>query len=208
MKKSIFKEIESLFFFSAGVVLLFGITALIFLSLFSTKTVSIPVKAAPVEFQPAFLQENSLDYVVEVLNLSGGYDSSKAIVLGYLAEVGEDVATWERIIEKESKFQDKSTAPTFWSKCDRAVQVTLWGYLQPANNFIELRDYPNGIWQATCEELGAVTVESGYSSGLTHIIEPTWREMGCTGDILNWKDNLNCAIKIKNARGWYQWSSY
>jgi hypothetical protein len=126
----------------------------------------------------------------------------------YLDLIGEsdNWSRWEKIISTESKWDVNSQAPTYWSICDRAVTYTLWGYTQPANNFIELRDYPNGIWQATCEELGANTLKTGYSHGLTHIITPTWELYRCEGNEFNWHDELTCAVRIKNATNWRAWS--
>lgn len=147
-----------------------------------------------------YLFPMSLDYVTD----------KQKFVNKYLEYRGEtNLATWNKIIEGESKFDYKSVAPTYWHICDRPVNVTLWGVPQGYKNFIELRDYEDGrIWQATCEEYGANTVRSGQSKGLTHIIDPTWELHNCTGDILNWRDHLDCAIKIKNTSGWSQWSTY
>lgn len=120
----------------------------------------------------------------------------------------ENIDTWFRIIEKESKFDPTSQAPTYWSLCDKPVVVTLWGYEQPANSYIELRDYPNGIWQATCEEFGAKTMETGYSYGLTHILQSTWDYAECKGDINNWMHQIDCSILIRDLQGWDAWSTY
>ena len=154
------------------------------------------------------IQNQQEPLVVIPKNLSGTLEERKNYILSYLKLKGEtDLARWGKIINAESGFDANSKAPTYWSLCDRAVTVTLWGYQQPANSFIELRDYPNGIWQATCEEFGAITLRTGVSQGLTHIIETTWETYNCSGDITNWTDQLDCSLKIRNNQGWQAWST-
>lgn len=128
------------------------------------------------------------------------------VFLDYIGE-GSNWPKWSTIIETESKWDVNSQAPTYWSICDRPVAVRLWNYLQPANTFIELRDYGSGrVWQATCEEYGAKTMRTGRSHGLVHILEITWESAQCTGDPYNWHDELRCAKKIKDLYGWRMWS--
>jgi hypothetical protein len=139
--------------------------------------------------------------------LTGDYETRKNRVLNYLAAKGEtEMARWEKVIKSESGFNPSSKAPTFWSLCDRAVSVKLWGKQQPKNRFVELRDYPNKIWQTTCEENGAKTLRTGVSGGLTHILDITWESNKCEGDKNNWMAQLDCSIKIKNKQGWRAWT--
>lgn len=142
------------------------------------------------------------------VKLSSNFKNRKGQISTYLEWRGKNVKRWMKIIKGESGFDPKSEASTYWSQCSHPVRIKLWGFRQSANRFIELRDYPSGrIWQATCEEVGAVTVRTGNSVGLTHIIETTWENLQCMGDRLNWKDNLECAFKIKKRQGWNAWST-
>lgn len=153
------------------------------------------------------IQENTDDLTAFPFTLPGDYENRKTIITKYLELRNEDVTRWTKIIQGESGFNPDSEAQTYWSLCDRAVVINLWGYEQPANSFIELRDYPNGIWQATCEEAGANTIRTGVSKGLIHIIEVTWEETGCKGERTNWIDNLECGFKIRDNQGWKAWST-
>lgn len=200
--------------------LLITILAIVLASVFikentKTQTISITIDTSEdttvvVPTPLPVLQQPTQNYDLLPTELTGTQEENRTYIEKYLKSRGEEsnLATWAKIIKQESGYDPRSKAPTYWSLCDRAVVVTLWGYKQPANRFIELRDYPNGIWQATCEEYGAQTIRTGYSRGLTHIIEPTWEELGCTGDINNWTDQIDCSLKIRNNRGWNSWSSY
>lgn len=182
-------------------------------------TNSYPIEAGLIEQESSTIVSGSIpesvNFVIEKSDalpafpkeLPGDYESRKKYVMEYLHLKNEDTKRWEKIIQAESGFDPQSKAPTYWSLCDRAVSVTLWGYQQPANSFIELRDYPNGIWQATCEEFGATTLRTGVSGGLTHIIETTWEESNCGGDISNWVDQLECSFKIRDRQGFQAWST-
>lgn len=111
---------------------------------------------------------------------------------------------------------------TYVSHCSRAVSVKLWGVLQSPVSQIELRDYPNGIWQATCEEHGAITVYTERSIGLLQILPSSANDAGCEA---NWQTTyqtqLACGIKIKermkqiqisagnlNATGFEAWAAW
>lgn len=53
--------------------------------------------------------------------------------------------------------------------------------------------------------------ESGSSaSGLFQILDQTWADYGCSGDVYDAADNIACARKIYNKRGTKDWeaSSY
>lgn len=143
------------------------------------------------------------------IHLVGSYSEKKETIERYLKSKGEiEIATWIRIFTTESNLDELSEAPTYWSLCDRKVSVRLWGVQQQPANFIELKDYEGRIWQTTCEEYGAITKRIGVSKGLSHIIETTWELLNCKGDRLNWADNIDCAIKIRNLQGWEAWASY
>lgn len=215
-KQKALKETKKLCEFFSAVIVLGGITVMIF----STKTnvqaegiqtttvvVSNTVAGFVPDQPPSLLENPSNDLVVIPTILPSNLEEKKKYITSFLESRGEDVARWMKIINGESQFNPDSVAETYWSLCDRAVSVKLWGYQQGAKNFIELRDYPNGIWQATCEEFGAITLRTGHSAGLVHIIETTWENSKCEGDRMNWIDNLNCAFKIRDIQGWKAWST-
>jgi hypothetical protein len=156
------------------------------------------------------LTESNIDILTLPSELTGSDTDRIKAITTYLKIKGEEknIDQWLKIIKGESKYGRNLVPDTYWSLCDRPVIVTLWGYKQPANSFIELRDYPDGrVWQDNCEYYGAVTIDRGYSVGLLHVILPTWNDFNCSGDRMNWIDNLDCAIKIKDARGFGQWST-
>lgn len=110
--------------------------------------------------------------------------------------VTTDSKTLERIISIESGWDFNSKAPTYWSQCSDG-------------RFIELRKYSDGrMWQAKCSDYGLGTIETGYSHGLMHIIEPTRREFKCNEVFKNWMEEVDCASKIINAGGITRWASY
>jgi hypothetical protein len=43
------------------------------------------------------------------------------------------------------------------------------------------------------------------AKGLFQIIDGTWESNGCTGDVLDAKDNISCAKRIFLRRGWQPW---
>ncbi|MCS7317525.1 MAG: hypothetical protein NZZ41_04280 [Candidatus Dojkabacteria bacterium] len=134
---------------------------------------------------------------------------TKEIIIEFLKYIGEEnnLDKWIKIINRESKFNVDSVAPTYWSLCDQNVYYYLWGYKQGPTRFVELKDYPDGrIWQATCEEFGAKTIKTGRTRGLTHILDTTWEMTQCSGNKNNWQDELICAKKIKDLFGWKHWS--
>lgn len=214
-KQQALQEASKLFEFFAAVFILVGFTVLIFANKPEVKADVAEAQVVtsgntmagfiPQPIEALETPQSKLVVLPEVL--PSDTESRKKYIQDYLQLKGEDVDRWMKIIKGESGFDPNSKAPTYWSLCDRPVVVTLWGYQQPANRFIELRDYPNGIWQATCEESGASTIRTGNSKGLVHIIETTWEEMACSGDVLNWIDNLECAFKIRDSQGWKAWST-
>lgn len=215
-KQKTIAEATKLFEFLAAVVILGGVIFLIASSNSAdpvradveTKTIaSGNTVAGFVPTQIEVLQENYSEINLIPTTLPEDLEGRKHYITKYLESKGEDVDRWMKIIKGESQFDPNSKAQTYWSLCDRPVSVKLWGYQQAANRFIELRDYPNGIWQATCEEAGASTIRTGNSKGLVHIIETTWEGMACSGDVLNWIDNLECAFKIRDSQGWKAWST-
>lgn len=56
----------------------------------------------------------------------------------------------------------------------------------------------------------------GYAStdklqflGLFQIAYPlTWNYSGCSGDVFNPVDNINCALKVQKQQGWHAWEVY
>jgi hypothetical protein len=159
------------------------------------------------EFYPVRFVESPENYVGASMRYIE--NPTKIQILAYLHFIGEseNIDKWGKIIETESKWDVNSKAPTYWSICKHPVTYTLWGYRQHPTRFIELRDYDAGrVWQATCEELGSETIERGVTGGLVHILSIVWKEVGCNGKMQNWHDELNCAKKIKDTRGWSAWS--
>lgn len=49
---------------------------------------------------------------------------------------------------------------------------------------------------------------AGNFFGLFQIYEGTWNYNGCTGNIFNASDNIDCAIRIQRASGWTPWQVY
>lgn len=45
------------------------------------------------------------------------------------------------------------------------------------------------------------------AKGVFQILNGTWKAYGCTGDVLNAVDNINCARKIYDAEGTIPWDS-
>lgn len=213
IRQNALREASKLFEFCAASFILIGLIVLVFankseVQADSTQIVSsgntvagfVPKKVEQLEFARP-------DIALIPTELPANLEEKKTYIVSYLKSKGEDVDRWMKIIKGESQFDPSSKAQTYWSLCDRPVVVKLWGYQQPANSYIELRDYPNGIWQATCEEAGATTLKTGYSAGLVHIIETTWDGFKCKGDRMNWIDNLECAFKIRDGQGWKAWST-
>lgn len=193
---------------------LFVLSFLIFVFL-STLKISVYVKSQVVAGWESVSPSSKTIYIENIsfpveLNLLEEEKNKQYIhkFLEFLGESQEDVLIWDKIIKKESKYNPQSKAPTYWSLCDQPISLKLWGLQQPMNRFIELRDYENGIWQATCEEFGATTIEYGYSQGLTHIIQPTWDSTQCSGFVNDWRDQLICSIKIRDLYGWEAWSTF
>ena len=60
-----------------------------------------------------------------------------------------------------------------------------------------------------CESSLNPKAKSKISSakGLFQIIDGTWKSNKCTGDPFNAEDNISCAVKIHNSRGWQPWKS-
>lgn len=47
------------------------------------------------------------------------------------------------------------------------------------------------------------------ASGVFQIVAPTWYQYRCTGDVLNFKDNTDCAVKIMKKDGSFRaWDAY
>jgi hypothetical protein len=173
------------------------------------QTITINIEEPRTEAKAIVETIGSMDIFPESLE----YTSDKSeTIRRYLRSKGESeqqINTWLRIINVESGFDEYSTAPTQIHMCDRPVSVTLWGYRQQPNRFVELKDYPNNVyWQATCADYGAVTIDNDVSQGLLHFTKWTWQDMGCMGERTSWMESIDCGIRLRNARGWNQWSSY
>jgi hypothetical protein len=57
--------------------------------------------------------------------------------------------------------------------------------------------------------VGYASNDSVQYLGLFQIAYPgTWYGHKCTGNIMNFVDNTNCAIKIQQESGWSQWQVY
>ena len=140
--------------------------------------------------------EKIVPYIITE-KLPTDFNKKKEMIQMYLRSLGEteeDITTWDRIINTESRYDVDSKAPTFWSQCSDG-------------RFIELKKYESGgYWQAVCSDYGLETVESGHSAGLLHIIAPTARGNGCNN--INWIHEIECGVKIKNTSGFSQWASY
>lgn len=47
---------------------------------------------------------------------------------------------------------------------------------------------------------------SSSAKGIFQILDGTWRVYGCTGDVYNNHDNIDCAIKIYKRSGFSPWA--
>lgn len=159
---------------------------------------------------------------IEQVDFNSLTNAEKSTALQSVLEANGESPTniyiWLEIVREESKYIEDVLGADWVHHCDRPVQVTLWGYLQPPNTQIELKDYPNGVVdQATCEEYGAVTLHREKSYGLFQILPTSADDAGCEN---NWEESFSsqaeCAVRVRKYRqrvfgevtGFEGWSTF
>jgi hypothetical protein len=60
---------------------------------------------------------------------------------------------------------------------------------------------------AQCESGGDphATSDTSTAKGLLQILDGTWKQFGCTGDVFNPDDSMRCGIKIATISGLHHW---
>lgn len=181
--------------------------ALLFYIAYSLVTYNEPHEEPPTQIITNEVLEESREVeVTEVVRpylitekLPDDYNHRKEMILMAFRYYGVDeslIGDVDRIVSGESKYDPNSKAPTYWSQCEDG-------------RFVEIRDYGNGVWwQDTCEHYGLKTIDSGYSSGLLHIIKPTRQEFGCNAIFNNWLEEVECGAKIINSGNINRWATY
>lgn len=165
--------------------------------------------------QPNIIHQAGDTVKVEQVNFEElGLTEKTELLRDYLELKGEDFTNtniWLEIARDESKktvngettFYNLHIEPiTYVHTCDKSVQVNLWGYKQPPSNIVEVHDKAEGVYQATCEDYGAVTISKEKSYGLFQILPSSARDANCSSD---WKETytgqVDCAIKLRDWRG-------
>lgn len=155
----------------------------------------------PIKIEKVEVDFNSSDYETKVSMIKERLEYnkvSKSDIKTFL-----DIFHLEscRNIEAQDCFNTQKTPPTMVFHCQK-----------PDGSYeaIEIINKGGLNVQAHCSDYGWVRTGSEQSIGLAQILVTTWQGYKCDGAIrdYDWKQQVDCAVKIKNTSGFSAWSTY